>query len=115
MLASKTLFAIVVALTATTNAVVVDLYSDTNCKTAAGHRNVYDESCAPLGGFKSFKITTAGGTGQYLRAYSRNACAGPNPACVDATLVDGTCYQATDSDGGSNAMGSSVFPACTGD
>jgi hypothetical protein len=92
------------------NAIIVDLFSDTNCRNAAGSRNVWDTSCAPLGGFQSFKVTFGGGVGQYLRAYSRNACAGPVTRCLNARegLVD-KCYLAINGDGGSNAMGSAGF------
>ncbi|KAJ3507886.1 hypothetical protein NMY22_g16794 [Coprinellus aureogranulatus] len=69
------------------NAVVVDLFSDGNCQNHAGSRNVFDNSCAPLGGFSSFRITTRGGGDQLLSAYSRNACAGPVTACVDVSNV----------------------------
>ncbi|KAJ3508772.1 hypothetical protein NMY22_g16509 [Coprinellus aureogranulatus] len=94
---------------AVSNAVVVDLFADTNCSIPAGNRNVFDNSCAPLGGFQSFRITGSGGSGQQLSAFSRNACAGPVTACVPVAAT-GSCVRATNDNGGSNAMSSS--PVC---
>ncbi|KAK0620135.1 hypothetical protein B0T14DRAFT_520653 [Immersiella caudata] len=92
------------------DAVIVDFFSDTNCNVPAGNRNVWDNSCASLGGFSSFRVTFRGGVGQFLRAYSRNACAGPVTRCLDSTIPEwGRCYLAVDSDGASNAMGSAAF------
>ncbi|KAK4450414.1 hypothetical protein QBC34DRAFT_460785 [Podospora aff. communis PSN243] len=92
------------------NAIMVDLYSDPDCKVAAGSRNVWDNSCAHLGGFQSFKVTYPGGVGQVLRAYNRNACAGRVSRCLNARDGwAGKCYLARTSDGGSNAMGSAGF------
>lgn len=87
-----------------TNAAVVDLFSDTNCQVPAGSRNVWDNSCAPLGGFQSYRITSGGGGGQFISAYSRNACAGDVTSCVGAG--SGGCFQAINGNGGSNAMSS---------
>jgi hypothetical protein len=92
-----------------TNAAIVDLYSDRNCQVPAGSRNVWDNSCAPLGGYQSFKLTYPGGNDQVIRAYSRNACAGPETQCLRAFLASGVCYGSWNNDGGSNAMGSSAF------
>ncbi|KAH7084237.1 hypothetical protein FB567DRAFT_550257 [Paraphoma chrysanthemicola] len=92
-----------------TSAVVVDLFSDTNCNNRAGSRNVFDNSCAPLGGFQSYRITGSGGSGQQLSAYSRNACAGPVTACTPVA-ASGACIRARNDNGGSNAMSSS--PVC---
>ncbi|KAF7326267.1 putative transporter [Mycena kentingensis (nom. inval.)] len=97
------------AVAATSNAVIVDLFADTDCATPAGSRNVFDNSCAPLGGFQSYRITGSGGSGQQLSAYSRNACAGPVTACTGVAAT-GSCVRATNDDGGSNAMSSS--PVC---
>ncbi|KAH8726023.1 heterokaryon incompatibility protein-domain-containing protein [Phaeosphaeriaceae sp. PMI808] len=94
---------------AVSNAVVVDLFADTNCQVPAGNRNVWDNSCAPLGGFQSFRVTGSGGSGQQLSAYSRNACAGGVTACVGVG-ANGACVRATNDNGGSNAMSSS--PVC---
>lgn len=91
------------------NAVVVDLFDDTDCNTPAGSRNVYDNSCAPLGGFQSYRITNSGGSGQQLSAYSRNACAGAVTSCTGVAATGG-CIRATNDNGGSNAMSSS--PVC---
>lgn len=105
----KSIFLTLLTGAAVSNAVVVDLFADTDCNTPAGNRNVFDNSCAPLGGFQSFRITGSGGSGQQLSAYSRNACAGPVTACVPVS-VTGDCVRATNDDGGSNAMSSS--PVC---
>lgn len=90
------------------NAAVVNLFSDTNCQNPAGSRNVWDNSCAPLGGFQSYMITSGGGGGQFVTAYSRNACAGDATSCVGAGSV-GTCFQAINGNGGSNAMSSGTM------
>src|ERR1700761_7026687 len=84
----------------TSQAFVVSLYDDPNCEGAEASRNVYDDSCAYTGGFQSFKITTAGGTGTELVAYSQNACAGTQTAvrCGDSTSG---CIN---TNGGSNAI-----------
>jgi hypothetical protein len=87
------------------NAAIVQLYADTNCRTPAGSRNVYDNTCAPLGGYQSFKITTAGGGNQYITSYSPNSCFNDATACTKANNV-GACIRATNNNGGSNAMGS---------
>lgn len=63
------------ASTSLTSAVVVDLFADIDCTIPAGSRNVWDNTCAPLGGFQSFRITNSGGSGQQLSAYSKNYCA----------------------------------------
>lgn len=90
---------------ALTNAAVVHFFSDDACVTAAGSRNVYDNTvCAATGGFKSFKITTAGGSGQTIATYSSNGCVGTIDT-VAATEV-GVCYSSTNSDGGSNSIAS---------
>jgi hypothetical protein len=98
---------LLLTLLGSSTAVIVDLFHDTNCQNPAGNRNVYDGSCAPLGSFSSFRITTNGGPGEQLSAYSRNACAGPVTACVQAT-VNGACVRATNNAGASNAMGSGL-------
>lgn len=65
----------ILASAALTSAVVVDLFEDIDCQIPAGSRNVWDNTCAPLGGFQSFRITNSGGSGQQLSAYSKNYCA----------------------------------------
>lgn len=97
-----------IALTATlalTNAAVVSLFSDTNCANAAGTRNVEDNTCAALGGFQSYMITSGGGGGQLISAYSENSCLGAVTSCVGAGSL-GTCFQSINGNGGSNAMSS---------
>lgn len=91
------------------NAAVMDFYDDPNCQQYSYTRNVYDESCAPTGGFQSYRITTAGGSTQVITTFGRNACAGDATSCVDSSSV-GTCYQAINSYGGSNAVASG--PGC---
>lgn len=108
MFFSKPALALMAAF-ALANGAVIDLFSDTACGNAAGSRNVYDNTCAPLGGFQSFRITSGGTGGQQISAFSRNACAGPVTSCVSAGNV-GTCYAAFNGDGGSNAISSS--PVC---
>ncbi|KAK4446276.1 hypothetical protein QBC34DRAFT_470040 [Podospora aff. communis PSN243] len=107
----KLSIAIVAALTAASNAVIVQLFSDTNCRVAAGERNVWDNSCAPTGGFQSYRITFPGAYGQKLLAYSRNACVAPHTSCVSASYRSGICERATNAKGGSNALGS-FFVVC---
>ncbi|KAG8532439.1 uncharacterized protein KY384_002316 [Bacidia gigantensis] len=91
-------------------AYVAELYTKKGCTGAVAKRNVYDNTCAYTGGFQSFKLTTKGGEGQRLNAYSRNACAGPvtYDACAggDDSMPLNVCHQATDADGGSNALSS---------
>jgi hypothetical protein len=110
MFFGKTVVALVaVLLTSTSNAAIMNFYSDQNCQNGAGSRNVYDNSCAPTGGFQSFMITSGGGSGQQITMYSRNACAGPYTACVGAGSV-GTCFRSVNGNGGSNAVSSG--PVC---
>jgi hypothetical protein len=105
----KSILITLVAGAAVSNAVVVDLFADTDCQQPAGSRNVWDNTCAPLGGFQSFRITNSGGSGQQLSAYSHNYCAGPVTSCVGVGGT-GDCVRATNDNGGSNAMSSS--PVC---
>jgi hypothetical protein len=106
MLALKTIIA-VAAFLSTTNAAVLNLYSDKNCKNAAGNRNVWDNTCAPVGGFQSYIITTAGGINQAITTWSPNDCAGTQTSCNSASSLN-ICYQAFDSQGGSNAISSGL-------
>jgi hypothetical protein len=101
----KTILIGLVSSLALANAAIVDLFADQNCETPAGSRNVYDDSCAPLGGFQSFRVTYQGGNGQYLTAYSPNNCNGGQTACISAQ-GDYGCHKAVNSRGGSNAMSS---------
>jgi hypothetical protein len=87
------------------NAAVVDFFSDTNCATAAGSRNIYDSTCASTGGFQSFRITTSGGTGQTLTAWSENTCGLSAKVSVSAAKT-GNCVVAHSATGGSNAISS---------
>lgn len=100
-----------------TQAAIVSLYSGPDCTgDVQDDVNVWDTSCATwMNGFQSFIITTPGGDGQFLMAYSENSCYGTTEdldyyACQDATQV-GECVNAylDGPNGGSNAMGSSIF------
>ncbi|KAF7293969.1 putative transporter [Mycena kentingensis (nom. inval.)] len=104
----KALLTLLVA-AATSNAVVVDLFTNPDCTGLITSRNIFDNSCALLGGFSAYRITTSGPPGQQLTAYSRNACAGPVTVCTPVA-VTGSCVRATNNDGASNAMSSS--PVC---
>jgi hypothetical protein len=108
MLLNKLSIAIAAAFALLSDAAVVDLFSDTNCQVGAGSRNVFDNSCARLGGFQSFRITSGGGGGQKITAYSRNDCVAPATGCTDAGQV-GVCIRATNQNGGSNAISSYTF------
>jgi hypothetical protein len=99
---------ITLALASVSQAYLVDLFSDPDCRNPAGQRNVYDNTCAPLGGFSSFRITYNGGSGQKARSYSANNCIQGETVCTDAVASD-RCFRADDSDGGANAMGSSII------
>lgn len=90
---------------AVTNAAVIQFYSDDNCQTTTFKQNIYDTTiCASTGGFKSYKITTAGGTGENIETYSTNACA-TSTSSTSASEV-GVCVVATNSNGGSNSVSS---------
>ena len=91
------------------NAAVLDLFSDQNCQNWIGSRNVFDNTCATgVPGFQSYMITTAGGDGQVITTFSRDACAGPQTTCDGAGAV-GECFPAFDSVGGSNAISSATL------
>jgi hypothetical protein len=107
----KLSLAVAAAFAASSDAVVVDLFSDTDCNVPAGNRNVWDNTCAPTGGFQSYRITYGGTIGQTLRAHSRNACVVPYTSCVSGSYESGRCERATNGNGGSNAL-SSYFGLC---
>jgi hypothetical protein len=109
MMFSTLLVTVMAAFTMSANAAIVSMYSDKFCRDFVGERNVWDNTCAPERGFQSWRITTDGGGGQYIRSYSRNACVDPSTNCQDAQ-AKGFCHQAVNNDGGSNALGSSVLP-----
>lgn len=102
--------AVAATMVLSTQAVVVNLYSDQNCQNPAGQRNVYDNTCAPTGGFQSFSIDTYGGSLQKLIVWSRNACAGDqtNKVCAQGRNKPGlgACFRAYNGNGGSNALSS---------
>lgn len=92
------------------NGAVVNFYSNSGCQNYYGQRNIYDNTCATgVGSYASFMIVTAGGQGQGLTPYNRDACAGPTANYVDATQT-GTCFELTDTingwNGNANAMAS---------
>ena len=103
-------------LVASSQAYVVTLYTGDGCTGAVATRNVYDNTCAYTGGFKSLKLTKQGGGGQQLTAWSRNACAGAatlrDCASGNHGLVVNKCYGTTDGDGGSNALSSYYLVDC---
>lgn len=88
---------------------IVTLWTEPDCKGDAASRNVFDNTCAPTGGFQSFQITTYGGETQQLAAYSMNDCVLPltYTACADggsdSSPALGACLNTS---AGSNAIGS---------
>jgi hypothetical protein len=94
---------------ASSQAFVVTIWTEPNCGGAAASRNVYDNTCAPTGGFQSFQITTYGSDSQQLAAYSTNDCVIPftYQVCADGgsdgSPALGDCIN---TNGGSNAIGS---------
>ena len=94
-------------LAASSQAYVIRVWTEPNCRGAAAERNVYDGTCAPTGGFQSFQLLTYGGNTQVLTAYSRNACAGgeTRSGCAGGRnrLPLNECIN---TNGGSNALGS---------
>lgn len=109
MVAYTTFLATLTTFLVGTNAVVVDYYADQNCNQQVDNRNVYDNSCATgIAGYQSFIIRVGpNDPNQIVTAYSRDACAGPTTACVQATTLN-QCIVAVNGDGGSNAMSSST-------
>jgi len=105
---NKISLAAITAFALLANAAVVDLFSDPDCRDHAGSRNVFDNTCARTGGFQSFRITSGGGSGQRVTAYSRNDCVAPSTSCTGADQV-GACFRATNGQGGSNALSSYTF------
>jgi hypothetical protein len=100
------------ALNLGTHAAIVDFFHDRNCTDHAGSRNIWDNSCAYTGAWESIRITTAGGSGQWLTCWSQNACAGIETRSFSAQDV-GVCRWAYDRDGASNAISSySCAPDC---
>lgn len=100
----------IAGLFASSQAYIVDMYDSTDCSGDSTSRNVWDNTCAYTSGFQSFSLNTYGGALQQLVAYSPQACAGEQTfsgcaAGVDALTI-GACHQATNSDGGSNALSS---------
>lgn len=94
---------------ALTNGAILEMFSDLDCVTSVGSRNVWDSSCATgVPGFQSYMITTAGGEVQQITTYSQDACAGGTTSCQPAVNTN-ICYNAVDSAGGSNAIGSAGF------
>ncbi|KAK4446201.1 hypothetical protein QBC34DRAFT_412116 [Podospora aff. communis PSN243] len=108
------LFAIL-ALNFGTHAAIVDFFHDRNCTDPAGSRNIWDNTCAYTGAWESVRITTKGGSDQWLTAWSQNACAGIETRSFSAQLV-GKCFWAYDQDGASNAISSySCAASCKGE
>ncbi|KAE8158012.1 hypothetical protein BDV40DRAFT_304635 [Aspergillus tamarii] len=73
------------------SAFVIDTFSGTNCdKSVQKGVNTWDNTCATWPkGFKSFKITTWGGKGQYGYFFAPNNC-GSLPGSIKGGYVDST-------------------------
>ena len=91
-------------------AYVVELFENPDCTGDSASRNVYDNTCAYTQGFQSLTLTANGGDLQQLIAYSPQACAGEQTFHGCAAGIDSlplnTCFQTTNSNGGSNALSS---------
>jgi hypothetical protein len=94
------------ALTGLSHAFIADLFADQHGQIPAGTRNVYDNTCAPLGGSQSFRFTTSGGGNQCLRSYSYNNCFPQGKIRCELGVASGTCFTTVYQAEGSNAMSS---------
>jgi hypothetical protein len=93
--------ALMAGLTASGSAFVMDTFSDDNCGNSVQRDvNTWDNTCATWpDGFKSFKITTWGGTHQHAYFFAPDNC-GSLPGAVANGYVDsstndyklGGCY-----------------------
>lgn len=102
----KIILAAAAASVASVKGAEIEFWTGPNCSGDAAYRNVYDNTCAPTGGFQSFRITSGGGGGQYITSYSQNACIGTHYTCVNAGDV-GPCLNSYGADySGSNAISS---------
>ncbi|KAE8137944.1 hypothetical protein BDV38DRAFT_245926 [Aspergillus pseudotamarii] len=91
---------VLAGLTTSASAFVMTTYSDMHCKDTVQDVNVWDSTCATWPkGFKSFKITTWGGTHQRAYFFAPGNCGDLFTAIgkgyVDSTTKDfelGGCY-----------------------
>lgn len=83
----------ITALNAGTTAFVIDTFGDSNC--GQGNQNgvnIWDNTCATWpNGFKSFKITTWGGSHQMAYFFAPGNC-GSLPNNIKKGYVDSTTY-----------------------
>lgn len=96
----------------TTNAAIVNFYSDIDCAQFVGTRNIWDNTCAPGNpAFKSFMVTTAGGDGQNLLTNSNQGDCPYNTqtGCFNAQ-TEGVCNWV--GEGTSYSIGSSRGISC---
>lgn len=109
----KTILATLLGGLAATNAALVSIYSDQQCQNLIAERNVEDNSCAPTGGFSSWKVTGGGGSGQQITSWSANNCApsGDQTACISAN-GNADCQFAVNGAGASNALSSGTCCGC---
>lgn len=71
---TTSLFFTALALIATSEAAVFELFAETGCRGTRAERNVFDNTCAPLGGFQSLRQIVAGGPQQFIQVHSENRC-----------------------------------------
>lgn len=106
-LTMKSVLSATTLLIAASQAYVVRLWTGDNCTGAAAERNVYDDTCAPTGGFASLQLIVYGGEYQFMTAYSANACSLPSTftGCMSGStkLPLETCFNVEST---SNALGS---------
>ncbi|CAG8949770.1 hypothetical protein HYFRA_00004093 [Hymenoscyphus fraxineus] len=98
-------FAIMAGLTVTGSAFVMDTFSDTNCGNGVQQGvNVWDNTCATWpDAFKSYRITTWGGSHQKAYFFAPDNC-GSLPGSIRQGWVDsstpdyqiGNCYNFND-------------------
>ncbi len=80
---------------AAANAAVFELYEGDNCSgKMVERRNVYDNTCAYVTGFRSAKMIKPGGGGQMISIYKNRACAAPRLRCLEAFNLG--CHNAND-------------------
>jgi hypothetical protein len=81
------------AVSASTSAFVIDTFADTNCgQSVQNGVNTWDSTCATWpNGFKSFRITTWGGTHQKAYFFAPDNC-GSLPDAIRKGYVDSTTY-----------------------
>ncbi|CAO2649199.1 Nn.00g101480.m01.CDS01 [Neocucurbitaria sp. VM-36] len=85
--------AIMVGLTASGSAFVIDTFGGTNCDGVVETGvNIWDNTCATWpNGFRSFKITVWGGNHQMAYFFAPDNC-GSLPGAIKKGYVDSTTY-----------------------